>query len=337
MRLAVIGATGMIGNHTARAAAEAGHELAVVHREGSNLRALDGLKFEPRVGDLNDRRSLVAALRGAEAVINCAAYYPTEPRPWKAEVERAVTQTENFYAACADNGLRKIVYVGAAIALAREPSGKPATEESTYAARPDDLTPYVQVKWEMDRLASEKAGQGLPVVTGIPAMCFGEYDAGPSTGRLIVEIADETLPGYIRGRRNVVYAGDAGRGLVLACERGRAGERYLLTGENVTMDELVKTIAEVAGVEPPRRVIPLGVARLLSKLQEARYRLLGGETPRLSSTAIAVMASGQFLDGGKARRELGFECRVGLREAVARALAWFGENGYLRKPRAPRA
>lgn len=330
MRIAVVGATGMIGHHTARAVLAGGHELTVVHRAGSNLRALEGLRFEPRLGDLDDRRSLAAALGGAEAVINCAAYYPTEPRPWEAEVERAVAQMENFYAACAGHDLRKIVYVGAAIALARGHSARPATEESASDSRPRDLTPYVQVKWEMDRLALEKARGGLPVVVGIPAMCFGEYDAGPSTGRLVVEIADRTLPGYIRGRRNVVYTGDAGRGLVLACERGRAGGRYILAGANVTMDELVRTIAEEAGVEPPRRVIPLGLARALSKLQEVRYRLLGGEPPRLSSTAIAVMASGQFLDGGKARRELGFEPRVGLRQAVARALAWFREHGYLK-------
>lgn len=334
MRVAVVGATGMIGHHAALAVAAGGHDLTVVHRATSNLRALDGLRFESRVGDLDDRASLAAALAGSDAVINCAAYYPTEPRPWRAEVERAVAQSENFYAACAAHELRKIVYVGAAIALARDPSGRPATEEAAAAERPQDLTPYVQVKWEMDRLAVEKVRGGLPVVVGIPAMCFGEYDAGPSTGRLIVEIANGTLPGYIRGRRNVVYAGDAGRGLVLACERGRAGERYLLTGENVTMDELVKTIAEVAGVEPPGRVIPLGLARVLSKLQEARFKLFGGAPPRLSSTAIAVMASGQFLDGSKARRELGYEPSAGAREAISRALAWFRARGYV-KARGP--
>ena len=330
MRIAVVGATGMIGRHAAEAVAAGGHELTVVHRASSDLRALDGLRFEPRVGDLDDRASLASALAGADAAINCAAYYPTEPRPWREEVARGLAQSENFYAACAERGLRKIVYVGAAIALARDPSGRPATEKAATAERPKDLAPYVQVKWEMDRLAVEKAREGLPVVVAVPAMCFGEYDAGPSTGRLIVEIANGTLPGYIRGRRNVVYAGDAGRGLLLACERGRAGERYLLTGENVTMDELVKIIADAAGVEPPRRAIPLWLARVLSKLQEARYRLLGGPAPRLSSTAIAVMASGQFLDGAKARRELGYEPRVGAREAVARALAWFRAHGYIK-------
>ena len=330
MRVAVVGATGMIGHHTALAVSEAGHELTVVHRATSDLKSLDGLRFESRVGDLDDRASLAAAFGGADAVINCASYYPTEPRPWRAEVERAAAQARNFYAACAEHDLRKVVYVGAAIALARDPEGRPGTEELSMNERPGDLTPYVQVKWELDRLAVEHARRGLPVVVGIPSMCFGEYDAGPSTGQLIVEIANGTLPGYIRGRRNVVYAGDAGRGLVLACERGRPGERYLFTGENVSMDELVKTIAEVAGVEPPGRAVPLGLARLLSKLQGARYRLFGGSLPRLSSTAIAVMASGQFLDGSKAQRELGYEPSVGVREAVARALAWFRANGYVK-------
>src|SRR5258708_15501203 len=109
----------------------------------------------------------------------------------------------------------------------------------------------------MDRMARERAREGLPVVIGIPSMCFGEYDRGPTTGQLIVDIANRTLPGYIHGNRNVIYAGDAGRGLVLACEAGRIGERYLLTGTNLPMTELVPMIARVAGVPaPPPRLSP---------------------------------------------------------------------------------
>ncbi|HKU44180.1 MAG TPA: hypothetical protein VJR89_38730, partial [Polyangiales bacterium] len=186
------------------------------------------------------------------------------------------------------------------------------------------------VKYEMDRIARERGAAGLPVSIAIPAMTFGEHDRGPTTGRLIVDIANQALPAYIRGRRNVIYAGDAGRGIALVLERGKPGERYLLTNRDIEMSELVQLIARVAQVKPPRSVIPLPIARLISLVQETRYRLFGGALPVLSSTAISVVASGQFLDGSKARRELGFESEVSLEEAVQRALRWFREVGYVK-------
>jgi dihydroflavonol-4-reductase len=330
MKIAIIGATGMIGHHTAIAALERGHELVIVHRKSSDLGSIGNLKFSSAIADLNDRKALREAFKGVDAVINCAAYYPTEPLPWRTEVETAVSQTENFYAACSEADLQKIVYLGAAIALPKHPSGQPGTEELIYSDRPPDKTPYVQVKWVMDFMAREKAKSGLPVVIGIPSMCFGEFDYGPSTGRLIVEIAKRSIPGYIRGDRNVIYAGDAGLGLILACEKGKIGERYLFTGVNISMDELVPLIARIADVPAPKKTIPLVAAKLISKFQENRFKLLGGELPRLSSTAIAVMASGQFLNGDKARNELDFSCRLNLNETISRALRWLTQNGYIR-------
>jgi dihydroflavonol-4-reductase len=331
MNIAVIGATGMIGHHTARAVYERGHELIVVHRGTSQLATISDLTFRSAIADLNDRASLTNALATVDAVINCAAYYPTKPVPWQAEVRTAAAQMEHFFAACAAANLKKIVYLGSAIALPKHPHGLPGTEDLIYQTRPADKAPYVQVKWEMDRIAREQGQAGLPVVIGIPAMCFGEYDYGPSTGRLIVEIANGTLPGYVRGNRNVIYAGDAGRGLVLACENGRPGERYLFTGTNVSMDELVARIARIAQVTAPTRVIPYPVARLLSRLQELQFHLFGGELPRLSSTAIAIMGSGQFLDGSKARRELHFECRNDIDTTISRTLQWFRSQKYVRQ------
>ncbi len=327
MRIAVIGATGMIGNHTARAAVERGHEVVVVHRRSSNLAALADVPFRSAVADLDDREALKAALAQVDAVVNCAAPYPLEPRPWQAETAASLARMENFYAACGPH-LRKIVYVGGAIALRRDPDGKPGHEGLSHPERPRDPNPYLQAKWAMDAQALAKAKQGLPVLVGIPAMTFGEHDYGPTTGQLVVKVADGTLPGYVRGRRNVVYAGDAGRGLVMAVERGRVGERYLFTGTDATMDEIVASIADLADAPLPK-VLPLGLARLVAKAQELRWRL-GGPLPAVSATAIAVMSSGQFLSGAKARTELGYEPTLGLRETLSRALAWFRAKGYVK-------
>lgn len=329
MKVAVLGATGMLGQHTARALRQRGHELLVLHRPSSNLDVLDGLEFEPRVADLEDQDGLVNALRGADGLVHAAAYYPTKPTPWQQEVEVAGAQIRRVLDAARAAQVSRITYVGAAIALKRRDDGQPGSETDSFEARPADHTPYLQVKYEMDRIAREYAGSGLPVSIAIPAMTFGEYDRGPTTGRLIVDIANRALPAYIHGKRNVIYAGDAGRGIALVLEQGKVGERYLLTGTDIEMSALVPLIARVAGVEAPTRVLPMSVARWISRSQTLRYRLFGGELPKLSSTAIAVIASGQYLRGEKARRELGFASTVSLEEAVQRALRWFIEVGYV--------
>jgi dihydroflavonol-4-reductase len=328
MRIAIIGATGMLGHHAARAVLARGHTLRVVHRASSKLAHLSDLMFSSAVADLDDVNAMTAALADVDAVINCAGYYPTLPRPWRLEVKTALAQMDNFYTACARHPLKKIVYLGGAIALPKHPAGEPGDETLSYDGRPGNRNPYLQVKWAMDEQARLRAAAGQPVTIGIPSMTFGEFDPGPTTGRFIVEIANGTLPGFVRGKRNVIYAGDAGLGLVRVCEDGRPGERYLLTGENVTMEELVGRIAAIASVQPPGPV-PLPAAKLISTVQTLRWRWFRGEPPKVNATAIAVMSAGQFLSGAKAESELGFKASVPLDEAITRALRWFRANGYV--------
>lgn len=329
MRIAIIGATGMIGHHTARAAMDRGHEVVVIHRASSNLDQLADIQFTSAIADLGDREALTRALAGVDAVINCAGYYPTAPRPWREEVKTATTQMDHFYAACARHPLHKIVYLGAAIALPKRANGQAGDESLQYPAEPANKNPYLQVKVAMDAQARAKAREGLPVVIAIPSMTFGEFDYGPTTGRLIVELANQRLPGYVTGNRNVIYAGDAGRGLVRVCEDGRPGERYLLTGENHSMEALVRKITAIAAVPMPRPV-PLRGAMLVAKLQALRYRWFGGALPKIDATGIAVMSAGQFLDGSKAGDELGFQAAVSTDEAIRRAVDWFRAKGYIR-------
>lgn len=340
MKIGVIGATGMLGHHTATALLARGHELVVIHREGSDLSRIRDLTYEARIGDLQNIEALATAMSGLDAVINCAGYYPTEPRPWQQDVEMAMEQERSFYQACKASQVKKIVYVGGAIALQRNPNGAPAHEGLTYASQPRNRNSYLQVKWAMDDLALRMAAEGLPVSIALPAMTFGEYDYGPSTGQLLVETVNQTLPAYVEGKRNCIYAGDAGLGIALVCEKGRVGERYLLTNENTTMSNLVTKMVDIgnslfygkpqhgAGISRPK-VVPLLLVRALAKIQGIKFRYLKGDAPKISDTAIAVMSSGQYLAGDKAKRELGFEASVSLDEALRRSLLWFDSVGYI--------
>jgi dihydroflavonol-4-reductase len=331
MKIAVIGATGMLGCHIAHAVIEQGHSLVVIHRNSSRLDKLHGLPFTSRIASLEGLDSLVKALAGVDAVIHAAAYYPTVPRSWKKDLKLARDQMALFLSACKQaHAVRplRVVYVGAAIALQRGLKGAPGNERNSYPSQPRDKNNYVQTKWAMDTMALQAASEGLPVVIGIPTMTFGEHDDGNTTGRLVLEIARGTLPGYLQGERNVVYAGDAAHGLVLCAEKGRSGERYLITGRNTTMDDLVHMISAQAGQAMPK-VIPLRLARLVAKLGSIKYRLFRGAVPKLSKSAVAVMASGQYIDGSKAQEELGYAPRVSLAETIERSLNWFRAQGMV--------
>jgi dihydroflavonol-4-reductase len=305
-----------------------GHELTVIYRQNADLSRIEGLSYDGRVGDLNDKTSLINAFAGLDWVINCGAYYPTKPLPLAQEMQTATAQMTAFIEAIKASGIKKAVYVGGAISLPKSASGV-GNETMNYAENPPNKTPYLQVKWLMDKMAQDAGKSGVPLVLGIPAMTFGEYDYGPTTGQLIKQIANKQMPAYLQGNRNVVYAGDAAIGLLLAAEKGKNGERYLITGENINMDNLVVKIAKLANVPPPKTVIPLQLAKIMSFLQTLKYRYLNGPVPKLSATAIAILSAGQFLNGEKAKKELGYAPSVTTDEAIERTINWFKSVGYV--------
>lgn len=329
MKLGIIGGTGMIGHHIAIEAQIRQYELVLIHREQADLDKVIDLRYESRVADLNDRGSLIKAFAGLDAVANCAAYYATNPKPLAEEMKTARLQMQYFLDAVEKAEVKRALYVGGAIVIPKVTEGL-ANEEGIYDKAPENLAPYLQVKWLMDEMAREAAQDGLPLVIGIPSMTFGEYDFTPTTGKLIVELAKENLKAYIKGDRNVVSARDAGRGLLYALEKGCLGERYLITGENTSMDELVKTICERANVKVLDKTLPLNMAKLISKIQETKYALFKGEPPKINSTAITIMSGGQHLDGAKAKAELDYTPELSMKDAVDRAYVWFDKHGYIK-------
>ncbi len=144
---------------------------------------------------------------------------------------------------------------------------------------------------------------------------------------MITAIGNGEMTHYVAGQRNVIDAAEAGRGLLMALERGRIGERYLLTGHNLEMADLTRRIAELLGQLSGGQQQRVAMARALATLGRLRYRV-SGQLPLLDETAIEVMAGGQFLDGRKAREELGFFSTTALDDTLLRAIDWFRDNGY---------
>ncbi|GAA4278280.1 NAD-dependent epimerase/dehydratase family protein [Aquimarina mytili] len=328
-KIGVIGATGMLGHHVAKHI-QSNHEniLIAIHRTTSDLSSISDLKYQSKIADLNDKESLIQSFRDLDYVLNCGAYYPTVPKSLKEEIKIAKHQMNNFIDAVKESGVKKALYLGGAIAIPKSKEGI-ANEDEYYTASPKSKSAYVHVKWLMDNMAREAGKKGIPIVIGIPSMTFGEYDYGPSTGRIITNTVNQTLPGYVNGNRNVVYAGDAARGLLSACIDGNIGDRYLITGENITMEDLIQKIITIAGIDTMPKEVPLGLAKLVSKIKMTKYKLYGGKLPLLDDTAIAVMSAGQFLNGDKAKNELGYEPKVSIDETLKRTITWFEQNNYI--------
>ncbi len=329
-KIGVIGATGMLGHHVAKHIQEdEQNKLVAIHRKTSNLSSIQDLNYESRIADLNNQQSLIQAFKGLDYVLNCGAYYPTAPKALKEEIEIARRQMSNFIDAIKESTIKKALYLGGSIAIPKSKGPDIANEDQSYQTAPKNKSAYVQVKWLMDKMAREAGKAGVPIVIGIPTMTFGEYDYGPSTGRIITNTINQTLPGFVQGNRNVVYAGDAARGLLLACTKGHIGERYLITGENLSMEEIIQKIVISGKVDKIPKKVPLSIAKLVSKIKMIKYRFLGGEVPLLNDTAIAVMSAGQFLNGDKAKKELGYQPKILIDQAIDRSVKWFKENNYI--------
>lgn len=306
MKYAVLGATGLLGHHAARAIRAAGHDLVLIHRPSSQIQRLAYLEPECRVAEMLDHAGLERALRGLDGVIFSAGYYPSRPRRWQEEVASALGQTNPFYAACLQARVPRILYVGSAYAMPRHPQGLPGHEGLFYDSLPSGKSSYVLCKWALDEQAREQARNGLPVVIGIPGMVLGELDIGPTTGRVITAIGNGEMTHYVAGQRNVIDAAEA--------------------GHNLEMADLTRRIAELLG-QPAPQPMSMAMARALATLGRLRYRV-SGQLPLLDETAIEVMAGGQFLDGRKAREELGFFSTTALDDTLLRAIDWFRDNGY---------
>lgn len=328
MKIAILGATGMLGHHTALALQAMGEELVVLHRAGSKLDRLSDLRFEARTADADyPSADLARVLAGVDVLVHAAAYYPPEPRAAKDDEAIATAQMQRILDACRQANCR-LVYVGGAIALARRQDGQAADETQSYSERPKHRSGYLLAKWRMDQMALAAAAAGQWVAVAIPAMTFGAFDFGPTTGRLIVGIASGKFPRYLPGKRNVIDARDAGRGIALVATSGQSGQRYLLTGTNIDMRDLTGKIAKHAGMPAPKPA-PLAVATLIARFNHWRYRRFGGQKPDLDETALAIITAGQYLDGSKAKQALGFVAEHDPDAAIAYALTWFRSVGML--------
>ena len=295
------GGTGFIGSHVARHLAERGDDLRLTLRERSRLDSLKGLEYEGVTCDLLDRRAVRRALKDVDRVFHSAELASLRAQDAARMFQVNVEGTRTLLEECLRAGVERVTYSSSVGAIGPAPEGETTDESQIFTAGRLGI-PYVNSKHEAEVEALRLAAQGLPVVCVNPCWVFGEGDVYGHSTAIVRRFLLGQIPVYVNGAINIVDVHDVARGHLLADEKGRVGERYVLGNRNYTHDRLFADLARLSGVEPPALKLPAGIAMRMAQAMEAA----GGRPP---ITVLEVKASSQWWTyrNTKAKRELGWK------------------------------
>lgn len=329
MRVALTGASGLLGGNLAIALCARGDTVVATRRGTSRVKHLDGYPIEWVDADLGEPDKLTRAFAGADLVFHVAAMVSVRRRATPALVAANVDGTRHVLEAVRAAGVRRVVHTSTVGAVGLSEDGAPCTEAARWNFVEHGMDDgYVTTKHRAEAVVAEAVREGLDAVIVNPTYMFGPHDSKPSSGKMLIELARGRIPGLTPGANNFVDVRDVARGMLLAAERGRAGERYILGGENMPYAVAFARVAKVIGVEPPMRQLPWFIARgfgLAGDVQEALF----DKEPLLNSVTVryGYCKSFQF-SSQKAVEELGYT-HGPIEPAVADAVVWFKANAML--------
>jgi dihydroflavonol-4-reductase len=325
-RLALVtGGNGFVGCHVVRALLARGDRVRVLARENADLSALAGLAVEVVRGDLRNFESVARAVTGCNEVYHVAADYRlwlTDPAPMYAT---NVDGTRHVIRAAMAAGVSRVVHTSTVGALGIPHGG--VGREDTPTSLADMPGHYKRSKYMAEQAALEAARAGAPVVIVNPSTPIGALDFKPTpTGRIIADFLNRRMPAYVDTGLNIVGVGDVARGHLLAAERGRIGEKYILGGENLTLKEFLERLASLSGLAAPKVRIPYAVAFGFALGAEAVARTVTRRAPRASLTEVRMARKRMFFDSSKARTELGYSPGP-IDAAISSAIEFFRSRG----------
>lgn len=330
-RILLTGATGFIGGHVAWSLLQHGYEVVAFNRSASPMTwRHDSLTV--RIGDVCDITSLRTALDGCDGVIHAAANYALWSREPSKIYDTNVQGTRNVLTTAIEAGIERIVHTST-IGTARFRTDGSTTEMDV--AGPQSMAGhYKRSKYEAERIALRLARSGAPIVIVNPTAPVGTADVKPTpTGRIIVDYLRGRLPAFVDTGLNFVAVSDVAEGHVLALEKGKLGERYLLgnANGNLTLAELFIRLAAITGVPAPRWRIPHTVARLIGALDGILEGGVLRREPRIPMEGIRMAHQKMWASPSKAILDLGLP-QHSVDDALARAVTWFVQHGYAPTP-----
>jgi len=327
MRMLVTGASGFVGAAVARALLASGHEVRALVRAGSDRGNFEQLDVELVVGDLGDVPSLERALANCAGLFHVAADYRLGARDPKTLYQTNVEGTRNILTAARKAGVGKVVYTSSVATIGIPPDGTPG-DESTPSTLGDMIGHYKRSKFLAEEVAREAARAGAWVVIVNPSTPVGPGDIKPTpTGQLILDAAAGKMPAYVDTGLNVVHVDDVAAGHLLAFERGRSGERYILGGQDMSLKEILAEVSGLVGRKPPRIRLPYGLVLPIAYVAAA-YSYVTGRSTRVTLEGVRMSRKRMFFSSGKAMRELGYRWRPPL-QAFEDAVRWFREQRRL--------
>jgi dihydroflavonol-4-reductase len=335
MKCFVTGASGFIGANLVHELRARGHSVRALVRSTSDLRGLRGAEFERVEGDVAQPEVLKAAMRGCDWCFHAAASYHLWLRDYGPMYATNVVGTRTVLEAAAAAGCKRIVYtstVGCIGLPKAQDSRLVPTDEKAPVSESQMSNPYKRSKWQAEQVALELARKGLPVVVVNPSAPVGPRDVKPTpTGQVIVDFLNRAMPAYLDTGLNYVHVRDVAIGHILAAEKGRVGERYILGNleGNWTMQQSFAVLQEITGVPAPKVRIPFFVALAAAHVDETVSRFTR-KPPKAPLAGVRMAKYKMFFSPAKAVNELGLP-QTSPRQALADAVAWFRDNGYVRK------
>ena len=311
MTTLVTGAAGFLGSHVARQLVAAGENVRVLVRASSSNRAIADLPLEYVTGDLRDQASLQRAMQGVQKVFHVAADYRLWAKNPQDIYDSNVGGTKNLLAAAKQAGIERLIYTSTVATIAVD--RPPLPNEFTDSKLDEMVGHYKRSKWMAEQEVLQAAKDGLPVVVAMPTTPVGPWDWKPTpTGKIIVDFLNGKMPGYVETGLNFVGVEDCAAGHLLLAEKGKIGERYLLGAENLTLKQVLDSLAQLTGLPAPKLKIPHALALGVAYAETAFSRLIGRE-PQIPVEGVKIAQHLMFVDCQRAQQELGFQARTGGR------------------------
>jgi dihydroflavonol-4-reductase len=318
----VTGASGFLGWHVARLLVERSYRVRALVRPGSRVADLD---LETVTGDLRDAPSLQRAAAGCGLVFHVAADYRLWARHPDELYRSNVNGTRNLLEAARNSGAERVVYTSTVGCIGLIDGG--LGDENAPVELGEMTGHYKRSKFLAEQVALEFARDGLPVVIVNPTAPIGDHDVRPTpTGKIVMDFLKGDLPAFIDTGLNILDVRDCAEGHLLACQRGRDGERYILGSENLTLAAILGRLARIAGRKPPTLRLPYAAAWCAGVCSTA-WAELSGRPPRIPMEAVRMGRKKMWVTHEKARRELGFE-PAPAEAALARAVEWFSGTAF---------
>ncbi len=322
----VTGATSFLGYHVAKRLNQSGIRPRVLERPGSKFEVLEGLDVERCSGDLDEAAALRAACTGVDTLLHLA--FKVSVGGGAAALEEMqrtnVEGTRSLLQAAAAGGVQRAVVTGSALAIGVNRQPVPLDESADWSQHALDL-PYAKLRRQVELDALSQASPQFAVMTVCPSLTFGPEDpSGAPANKLLQALMAGKVPARVAVGFGALDVRDFAHGMILAGERGRSGQRYLLSGENVTANQLMEQVATMTGVRAPRFAAPAVLVKVLVGALELVSKIRG-TPPKITGDVLQILGRYAWYDTAKARKELGWAPRP-LQETLTDTIRWLRDQ-----------